>query len=138
MVKLAIHLERTDSDYTEAQITKWFTTAIRQESTRLEWERNRRNIHELSVLNAPSALNEEDRMSELAANENTEVEAEDELFLEEVLALLTVRQRIVILKTVIRDVPEQVVAVELNTSQQAVHRVKARALKRLKHYLSDY
>lgn len=137
MIELAIRLEIADSERMEAQITAWFKTAIQQEGARLERKRNRLYVHELLVLNAPSTPNGEDMLSELAATEDTEFAAEDELFLEEVLMLLTLKQRIVILETVIEEMPEHVVAAELKTSQQAIHRLKTRALKRLKTYLSD-
>lgn len=137
MVELAIHLETTNSNHMEAQVIAWFRTAIQQESARLERERKHLLIHELLILDAPSTPNGENMLSELVASENTEFMAEDELFLEGVLMVLTRKQRIVILETVIQEIPEKIVASEFRTTQQAVHRLKTRALKKLRAYLSD-
>ena len=137
MIELAIRFEVTDPGRTEAQLTAWFTNTIQREGARLEWERNHLYRHELLILDGPSTPHGQDMLSELAASDDTELVAEDEVFTEEVLMLLTLKQRMVILETVIQDVPEQIVADEFGTSQQAVHRLKVRALKKLRNYLSD-
>ncbi|MBC7106388.1 MAG: sigma-70 family RNA polymerase sigma factor, partial [Firmicutes bacterium] len=71
----------------------------------------------------------------LAAAQDFPAEVEDALFLRELLALLTPRQRQVIKATVLEERPEQEVAARLGMSQPAVHRAKYRALKRLRKHL---
>lgn len=135
MVELTIHLEARDSDLADGQIAGWIRSAIVQESARMKLERERVYAQELLILDTPTS-DRENLLSGLAAAEDTESMAEDALFLEEVLMLLTPKQRVVIIETVIEDLPEHIVAVEFKTSQQAIHRLKRRALKKLRHNLS--
>jgi len=74
----------------------------------------------------------------IAANNDTVAEVEDNLFLQEALSLLTPEQKKVILATVLEGVTEQKAAKKLGMSQQAVNRIKTRALNRLrKHFIQD-
>lgn len=74
----------------------------------------------------------------IAANSDTAAEAENSLFLQEALSLLTPEQKKVVLATVLEGVTEQKTAKELGMSQQAVNRIKKRALNRLrKHFFQD-
>ncbi|GEO25516.1 hypothetical protein AAC03nite_13010 [Alicyclobacillus acidoterrestris] len=71
----------------------------------------------------------------IATTSDTAAEAIGNTFVNDILSLLSRKQRIVVFETVIEDVPERVVADELGLSQQAVHRLKIRALKRLQLHL---
>jgi RNA polymerase sigma factor (sigma-70 family) len=110
----------------------WFVTGIRQEGARLARKREILRQRELLILNAPAEEDGEDMLYLLAAHSDTASEAEYHVFLETALSLLTPKQRTVIIATVIQGVPEHVLAEQLGITQQAVHRLKSRALKRLR------
>lgn len=74
----------------------------------------------------------------IPAPDNTQSEAENTLFVQEALSLLTLLQKKVILATVLDGLTEKEVAERLGMSQPTIHRIKKRALKRLKkNILSD-
>lgn len=61
-------------------------------------------------------------------------EVENRLILQEALALLTPLQRKVVAATVLEGVTEQELAGEMGVTQQAVSRIKERALDKLREY----
>ncbi|GFN22956.1 hypothetical protein TAMC210_12730 [Thermanaeromonas sp. C210] len=71
----------------------------------------------------------------LASPADTLAEVEDTLFLEEALSVLTPQQQRVIIATVLNGATEYEVAKKLGISQPAVHRIKVRALNRLRKHL---
>lgn len=65
-------------------------------------------------------------------------EAEGMVFVQEALLLLTPQERRVIKATILDGFTEREVAKELGVSQPVVHRVKERALNKLrKHFILD-
>lgn len=116
-------------------------TGLRHEVTRLAKKHRRLKKHELLILDEfnQNTGDESARIIDtIAANSNTAAEAENSLFLQEALSLLTPEQKKVILATVLEGVTEQKAAKELGMSQQAVNRIKKRALNRLrKHFIMD-
>ncbi len=112
---------------------------MRHESIRLSRQRKRLDSRELLILNADSIRDEQgaQMMDQLAATNDTASEAEANMRIEELLHLLTEKQRIVICCVVFDGIPEHIVAAALRMSQQAVHRLKERALKRLREYMAD-
>ncbi len=89
----------------------------------------------LNELLSQEAEDEEREMVDtIASPSDTLAEVEDALFLEEALSLLTPQQQKVIIATILNGATEQEVAKELGISQPAVHRMKVRALNRLKKY----
>lgn len=99
--------------------------------------RKRLYNHELLILNVPTTADDEEWLNCLATTSDTAAEAIGNTFVRETLSLLSRKQRIVVFETVIEDVPERVVANELGLSQQAIHRLKIRALRRLQVYLQS-
>lgn len=91
--------------------------------------------HELLILNRKIGDTGDDQLEVLdiiAAIDDPLAEAEDRIFLKDILVMLTPLQRTVIRKTVLDGYTEQKVADDLEISQPAVHRIKMRALKRLR------
>lgn len=68
----------------------------------------------------------------ITSKSNTLIEVEDAVFVQEALSLLTPQQQKVFTATVLEGRTEQEVAEQLERSQPVVHRLKQRALKRLK------
>ena len=112
---------------------------MRHEALRLAKKHKRLQGHELLILNETLSQDSDNEAPEMletvAAVNNTAAEAEDALFLEESLALLTLQQRRVIAALVLDGATEHEVAAELGVSQTAVHQMKKRALNRLRRYL---
>lgn len=116
----------------------WIATGIQREGYRLAKRRKRLYCHECLILNAPATADGEELINRISATCDTAAEAEDDIFLEETLSLLTWKQRIVIFETVIEGIPENVVAREFGLSQQAIHFLKVRGLRKLKTHLLNY
>lgn len=94
------------------------------------------------ILNGLISQDAEDEATEMldivAAGSDTLAEAEDAVFLQEVLSLLTEKQQKVITATVLKGATEKEVARKLRMSQPAVHQIKERALNSLKkHFVLD-
>lgn len=113
----------------------WLATGIQRESARLSKRRKRLYNYELLILNTPTTIDGEELVNCIATTSDTAAEALENTFVHEILSLLSRKQRIVVFETVIEDVPERVVADELGLSQQAIHRLKIRALRRLQLHL---
>ncbi|HBT48190.1 MAG TPA: RNA polymerase subunit sigma-24 [Peptococcaceae bacterium] len=113
-------------------------TGLLHEAARLAKKQKRLKEHELLILNELLSQEAEDEEREMvdtiASPSDTLAEVEDALFLEEALSLLTPQQQKVIIATILNGATEQEVAKELGISQPAVHRMKVRALNRLKKY----
>lgn len=124
-------------DYRDAEIAAWLATGIQRESIRLSKRKKRLCNHELFILNTPTTVDGEELLSSIATTSDTAAEAVGNIFVNEILSLLSQKQRIVVFETVIEDVPERVVADELGLSQQAIHRLKIRALRRLQVHLQS-
>ena len=84
--------------------------------------------HERLILNDLISKNAEDEVTEMldtiAAANDTLTEAEDVVFIQEALSLLTPQQQKVIVATVLEECTEQKVAEQLGISQPVVHRLK--------------
>jgi RNA polymerase sigma factor (sigma-70 family) len=122
-------------DLEEARLLAWLLTGLRREAARLSKQYERRRKHELLILNQKIGGTGDNRLEMLdtiAGIDDPLVEVEGRIFLEEILASLTLLQRAVIRETVLDEKTEQQVADELRISQPAVHRIKDRALKRLR------
>lgn len=129
---MAPYLANPVQNSTDAKILSWIVTGIRHEGVRLMKRKKRLQQQECLVLNAPVTEDGTELLNFMCSTCDTAREAESNLFIEEALSLLTRTQQRVILETIIEDIPEHIVASELGTSQQAVHMVKMRALRRLK------
>ena len=121
-------------------IAAWFLTGLRREAGRLARKHRRLREHELLILNQKLAEDGQSEEVEIldtaAATNDTSAEAEDAMIVQEALSLLTPTQQKVIVATVLKERTEQEVANEMGVSQQAVNKIKERALNRLKKDLS--
>lgn len=120
----------------------WFLTGLRHETIRLAKKHKRLREHELLILNNLLSQEAEDKMTEMldavAGTDNILAEVEDSVFLQEALTMLTPQQQKVITATVLEGRTEREVAEQLGISQPVVHRLKERALNRLrKHFVLD-
>lgn len=117
----------------------WFTTGLRHEAIRLAKKHRRLQEHELLILNDLLSQDAEDEITEMldtiAASSDVLAEVEDTVFLQEALSLLTPQQQKVITATVLEEYTEHEVAEQLGISQPVVHRLKERALNRLRKSL---
>ncbi|BAF60074.1 DNA-directed RNA polymerase specialized sigma subunit, sigma24 homolog [Pelotomaculum thermopropionicum SI] len=120
----------------------WFLTGLRHEAIRLAKKHKRLREHELLILNNLLSQEAEDEMTEMldtvAGTDDILAEVEDSVFLQEALTMLTPQQQKVITATVLEGRTEREVAEQLGISQSVVHRLKERALNRLrKHFVLD-
>jgi len=124
----------------DAQIISWFIIGLRHGAIRLAKKYKRLQKHELLILNDRINQYVEDDFTELLdhviASDNVQIETEDNMFLQEVLNLLTIQQQEVIKATVLEGKTEEETANELEISQPSVHRMKKRALRRIERYFS--
>ncbi len=117
----------------------WFLTGLRREACRLAKKHRRLKERELLILDGPVKWNVENNgismVDTIAAVVDTFTEAEETIFIHDMLSTLTSQQQKVIMATVIKGVTEREVALELGMSQPAVHQMKERALNRLRKKL---
>jgi len=98
--------------------------------------------HELLILNCPVAQRiDSDKLTMIdviPAAVDVPGEAEGILFVKEALSLLTSQEQRVVIATILDGFTEREVAKELGVSQPVVHRMKKRALNKLrKHFILD-
>ncbi|WP_422449159.1 sigma-70 family RNA polymerase sigma factor [Thermoanaerobacterium sp. DL9XJH110] len=131
-----------EPDLEEIRITAWLLTGLRHEANRLVRKQKHLREHELFILN--QKINDDagneivELIDTIADKTDTLAEAEDRIFILEILSLLTPRQQKVIKATVFEDLTEKEVAENLGISQPAVSVIKNRALKKLKKHLSQF
>jgi len=110
----------------------WLITGLRHEAIRLAKKHKRQQEHELLILNTQVNPDVENNASEkldfIAAKNDTSSEVED------ALSLLTPQQQKVITAIVLEGRTEQEVAEQLRIAQPVTHRLKKRALQRLRKY----
>ncbi len=126
-------------DTEDARALAWILTGLRHEVSRLAKKQRRLKEYELLILDGPVdhgvSDNEEISMIDtLVTAADVLSEAEDSLFIQEVLSLLTPRQQKVITATVLEGLTEREVASKLSLSRSAVHSLKKQALSRLQKY----
>lgn len=130
-------------DAEDARALVWILTGLRHEVSRLAKKHRRLKEYELLILDSPVDYgvsdNEEISMIDtLAMAADVLSEAEDSLFIQEVLSLLTPQQQKVITATILEGLTEREVASKLGLSRSAVHSLKKHALSRLqKHFVLD-
>ncbi len=117
----------------------WFVAGLRREAIRLTRKHRRMKEHELLILN--EQLKGDTGGEALATMLNTVnppadllTQVENRLVLQEALTLLTPLQQKVVAATVLEGVTEQELAGEIGVTQQAVSRIKERALDKLRKY----
>lgn len=134
----------------EAKIITWFEVGLRHEAIRLSKKRRRLIKYELLILNQPLRSNNEDDGIEMldtlqdetyykfTGTHNPFCEVENNMYLQQILSVLTAQQNRIIRATVLEGRTEIETARRLGISQPAVHRMKSRALNRLrKQYILD-
>lgn len=114
----------------------WFLTGLRREAYRLAKKHRRLKERELLILDGPAIRNVDNdgvaMIDTITAVVDTYTEAQESIFINDMLTTLTPQQRKVIIATVLKGATEREVALELGMSQPAVHQMKERALNRLK------
>lgn len=117
----------------------WFLTGLRREACRLAKRHRRLKERELLILDGPVKWNVENggiaMVDTVAAVVDTFTEAEESIYINDMLSTLTSQQQKVIMATIIKGATEREVALELGMSQPAVHQMKERALNRLRKKL---
>jgi RNA polymerase sigma-B factor len=125
-------------DPEEARALAWFITGLRREAIRLAKKYRQLDERELLILDEPMVdqdLSEKLSMLDtIAAAVDVAAEAEGSVLVQDALSLLTQLRRAVITATVLEGATEGEGAARLGMSQQAIHRVKERALSRLRKY----
>ena len=139
-------------NFEEAKIITWFEVGLRHEAIRLSKKHHRLLKHELLILNQPIKFNGEDdsiemidtlqdgyeRFYKLAGIHDPFFEVERNIYLKDILSVLTFQQNRVITAIIMEGRTETETAKRLGMSQPAVHRMKNRALLRLrKKYILD-
>jgi RNA polymerase sigma-B factor len=125
-------------DPEEARALAWFITGLRREAIRLAKKYRQLDERELLILDEPMVdqdLPEKLSMLDtIAAAVDVADEVEGSMLVRDVLSLLTPLQRAVITATVLEGATEGETARRLGISQHAVHKMKERALRRLRKY----
>lgn len=126
----------------EKKIFSWFLTGLKNEYIRLGKRHQLRQKQELLILNEFIFNDSEDhvteRLNHIAALNNTSRDVEDSLLVEYALSLLTPKQQKILVETIMNERTEKEIAQKLGVSQVAVHRMKERALKKVrKHFIKD-
>ncbi|KJS17410.1 MAG: DNA-directed RNA polymerase subunit sigma-24 [Peptococcaceae bacterium BRH_c4b] len=128
-----------EADPEDARIMAWFLTGLRREAHRLAKKHRRLKKRELLILDGPVKWNVENdgiaMVDTVAAVVDTFTEAEESIYIHDMLSTLTSQQQKVIMATIIKGATEREVALELGMSQPAVHQMKERALNRLRKKL---
>ena len=128
-----------EADPEDARIMAWFLTGLRREACRLAKKHRRLKERELLILDGPVKWNVENggiaMVDTVAAVVDTFTEAEESIYIHDMLSTLTSQQQKVIMATIIKGATEKEVALELGMSQPAVHQMKERALNRLRKKL---
>jgi len=126
-------------DPEEARALAWFITGLRREAIRLAKKYRQLDERELLILDEPMVdqdLSEKLSMLDtIAAAVDVSDEVEGSVLVRDVLSLLTQQQRAVITATILEGTTEGETAMKLGISQQAVNKVKERALGRLRKRL---
>lgn len=87
------------------------------------------------ILDGPVDVSEEVAMVDtIAAEVDVSSKAEESVLVQDALSSLTSLQKEVIVATVLEGATEKRTAMRLGMSQQAIHKVKERALNRLRKY----
>ena len=128
-------------DPKEARAIAWFLTGLRREAIRLVKKYRQLDERELLILNGPVDQNaDSDELSlidTIFAAEDVPISAEDAVFIQEALSLLTPLEQMVVKATILDGFTERETARELGVSQPVVHRIKNRALNKLHHFVLD-
>ncbi|MDK2984532.1 MAG: hypothetical protein PWQ96_174 [Clostridia bacterium] len=113
----------------------WFLAGLRNEAMRLTKKHRQIQEHELLILNELLSQDAEDEEMELLdtvrSTRDTPAEVEDKLYLQDTLW----QHQKVIKATILEGATELEVAKKLGMSQPAVHKMKDRALNRLRKNL---
>lgn len=127
-------------DLEEARVVAWFVTGLRHEAIRLAKKHKRLREHELLILNEQLRDAGGEVIAEMVdtvvSTMDTLAQVEERLFLQEALSLLTPQQKRLIIRVILEGATEQEVANEMGVTHQAVHRMKERALNKLRNVLS--
>jgi len=128
--------ENYGKKHIDNSILAWFNIGLEREAIRLSKKRKRLYNHELLILNQCIDQDSEEQTTEmldtLKSDSDTSHEAVTSVFIQNMLSSLTVQQRKVIKATVIERRTEKDTAEMLGMSQPAVHKMKERALKKLR------
>ncbi|WP_347490010.1 sigma-70 family RNA polymerase sigma factor [Desulfoscipio sp. XC116] len=128
-------------DPKEARAIAWFLTGLRREAIRLAKKYRQLDERELLILDGPAEQNaDSDALSlidTIFTAEDVSNSAEDAVFIQKALSLLTPQEQMVIKATILDGFTERETARELEVSQPVVHRIKNRALNKLHHFILD-
>ena len=135
------HIHNTyEYDPEDARIAAWFLTGLRHETIRLAKKKKNLRQRELLILNETVTNYAGRQISEMIDTISDEVDtlskAEESVFIQDTLSVLTKHQKAVIKATILEDATEEQVAKELGVSQPAINMMKKRALDKLKKHLS--
>lgn len=115
--------EKTVKLTTDKQLIKYIETCIRNEYIRLSKNQNKVQKSELLIL-----------YDDMPEKRDIYDEINIKTTIRQVLSQLTSLQREIIIRTVINNEKEKDIAKDLNVSQQAVNKVKNKALEKLKKF----
>jgi DNA-directed RNA polymerase specialized sigma subunit len=120
-----------DDDQQEAHFIIWLEKSLKYAALRLAIKHRKSREKELLILNSPINDDSEEDIIDRVEDKNVDVVGTvcSNIFVEELLSALTEKQRAVIEYTE--------TAVKLGISQQAVNRLKSRALKKIKRVLEE-
>jgi len=128
-----------DDDQQEAHFIIWLEKSLKYAALRLAIKHRKSREKELLILNSPINDDSEEDIIDRVEDKNVDVVGTvcSNIFVEELLSALTEKQRAVIEYKVLQGYTETETAVKLGISQQAVNRLKSRALKKIKRILEE-
>lgn len=134
--------ENSKQNMEEASITSWYITGIKRKAWEIAKKQRNLKQHEMLILNK-SIYDMEGKSVEMIdiiadSNNNTELEIEEKINIEQVLSHLTLKQQQVIKMIFFQEMTEKGVADKLDISQPAAHKIKTRALRSMKEHMERY
>ena len=133
--------EYSNYDNEEARIASWYITGIKRKAWSIAKKQQNLKRREMLILNKAiydMEGNSVEMIDIVADCYNMESKIEDKINIEQVLSKLTSKQQQVIKMIFFQELTEKGAAEKLGVSQPAAHKIKNRALKKMKTYMMRY
>jgi RNA polymerase sigma-B factor len=129
-----------EQDLEEARIVAWYVVGIKHEVIRILKKQQDLRRNEMLILNKPldNSECESIEMIDTIAGSSNITKIEEKIDIDQILSHLTLKQQKVIKMIFFLELTEKEVAEKLGISQPAVHKIKNRALKKIKEHMKNY
>ncbi|QSQ07812.1 Bacteriocin UviA [Koleobacter methoxysyntrophicus] len=129
-----------EQDLEEARIVAWYVVGIKHEVIRILKKQQDLRRNEMLILNKPLDDSEYEsiEMIDTIAGSSNITKIEEKIDIDQILSHLTLKQQKVIKMIFFLELTEKEAAEKLGISQPAVHKIKNRALKKIKEHMKNY